>query len=852
MPKTFDLTLVPLYRVNGNELPSLPGLLGLTPPRRKARSRARDLLIVHLALSGNADSSTAIYHQLTSAAAAEFYQTSGSVTSALRAAATTLNGDLLERNMAASGQGRYSLANLILCVVRDEHLYILESGPGHVYWMLYGERQDIHDPEMAGRGLGLGQATTFYLSQLKLSTGGRLLISPKLSAGWETILERDNTSASLETLRSGLMRQSMEDQNAVLLEMQFGRGEITMLKPPPSHKPTYESVSKKIAEEPEPEIVSHQPEPQVFDRETSPAIDVELERKTMQERSVLASIPRQNPELVPEHKEIEEKKNSQERPVFDSAPRQETEPVAVPKEIEEKEFQEERSVLDSIPKQESAPASTPERFEERKTLEKNPILGSIPHQESELNVEPEEDEEIIDENIPSGPPISEVIARQSARTLAKGMRATRDGNSHVKGFFRKMMPRLLPADNPDAPLQLPKWVMALIAVIIPLVVVTIASVVYFRFGRDIQYENAFAEVEIVRSRALEQVGDPIAERRAWDEVLLKLDNAEQYDSTVEIDTLRAEAQNYLDVLLGILRLNFRPAVIDLPRGLNITAMTVTETELFMLDATTGEILRAFLTGDGFQFDATTFICRGGDYGGISVGTFVELQALPKANALAASVMGVDAQGNLLYCAANQVPQASSLYRPSVGIKEVTAIALDGDILYLLDAASNEVWIYNGRASAFIDYPTAFFEQAPQGGLENAVDMSVTGSDLYLLFNDGHLASCTSSLLDSVPTRCVNPVQLVDPHPAAGGGNSFGQDIFAEMLISTPPDAALLLLAPEIQAIYRFSPRSFSLQNQFHPIKNSLSSFVFSAMATSPSHVIFVAQGNQIYEVTDIP
>ena len=67
MPKTFDLTLLPLYRVRGNEMPSPPGLLALTPPRRKARSRAQDLLIIHLALSGNADFSTANYHQMTSA-----------------------------------------------------------------------------------------------------------------------------------------------------------------------------------------------------------------------------------------------------------------------------------------------------------------------------------------------------------------------------------------------------------------------------------------------------------------------------------------------------------------------------------------------------------------------------------------------------------------------------------------------------------------------------------------------------------------------------------------------------------------------------------------------------------------
>ena len=801
MSKTFDLTLIPLYRVGGEELPIQPGLLALTPPRRKARSRARDLLIIHLSLGGNASLSITSFHQITSSAAEAFYKSSGSVTAALRATATTVNGNLLEKNMASSGQGRYSLANLVLGVVRGENFYVLESGPGHVYWMADGERRDIHDPDMSGRGLGLGQSTNFYLSQFTLRAGGRLLISPTLSAGWEKILERDNQSASLETLRSVLMRQSMEDHNALLVEVQPGRGEIEILKPPRPHKPTYASVSKKIAEEPP--IESHQPEPQV------------IEPEALRENDSVAA-----PSLD------KESKIPQERPILDSIPQLESEPIPI--------FEEKPSVLDSLPRLEPEPIPAFEEYD------------SLPDQAPEPI---DEIEEVYEEEIPAEPPIGEILARQSARTLAKGMQVTREGNHKLKDFTRKMMPRLLPADDPNTPFQMPNWIMALIAVIIPLVVVTIASVVYFRFGRDIQYETAYAEVEVARARALEQ-DDPVAERVAWENLLSKLNIAEKYDSTSETDSLRTEAQNHLDALLGIIRLNFQPAVTDLPRNLHISAMVVTDTEFFILDSVKGEILRAFLTGGGYQYDPN-FSCRSGDYGGTSVGALVALEALPKDNAMASSVMGVDAQGNLIYCAANQVPQASSLYSPPVGIKEITAVSLDGDVLYLLDALSREVWVYAGRSAAFIDYPTAFFENVPQG-MENAVDMSVKGNDLYLLFNDGHLANCIYSLLDTVPTRCTNPVQLIDPHPAAGGGNSFRQDIFREMLISTPPDPALLLLAPETQAVYRFSPRSFSLQNQLHSIKGSFSSESLTAMASSPSHVLFLAQGDEVYRVADIP
>jgi hypothetical protein len=67
--------------------------------------------------------------------------------------------------------------------------------------------------------------------------------------------------------------------------------------------------------------------------------------------------------------------------------------------------------------------------------------------------------------------------------------------------------------------------------------VTIASVVYFRFGRDIQYETAFAEVEAARARALSKE-DPVAQRIAWEETLLKLDLADGYGETAESKALR--------------------------------------------------------------------------------------------------------------------------------------------------------------------------------------------------------------------------------------------------------------------------------------------------------------------------
>ncbi|MHB0939775.1 MAG: hypothetical protein ACYC6A_25550, partial [Armatimonadota bacterium] len=81
-----DITLIPLYRIVGQEIASLPGLLVQKPPQTAVRIRTQDRLVVYLLLTGNAVFSAAEYMQVAQDAANIFYQTSGSLTSALRVA----------------------------------------------------------------------------------------------------------------------------------------------------------------------------------------------------------------------------------------------------------------------------------------------------------------------------------------------------------------------------------------------------------------------------------------------------------------------------------------------------------------------------------------------------------------------------------------------------------------------------------------------------------------------------------------------------------------------------------------------------------------------------------------------
>src|SRR5512144_819297 len=114
-----DLTLTPLYRLNGQEQASLPGLMATLPPRKTARGRDQDRIVVYLLATGNAALSTGESVQLASRAAVTFYETQGTMTAALRAAAESINKPLYDRNISGPGHGQYAAGLLALLASRE-------------------------------------------------------------------------------------------------------------------------------------------------------------------------------------------------------------------------------------------------------------------------------------------------------------------------------------------------------------------------------------------------------------------------------------------------------------------------------------------------------------------------------------------------------------------------------------------------------------------------------------------------------------------------------------------------------------------------------------------------------------
>src|SRR5690606_6303961 len=177
MALPFDINLLSFYRQVGKDIPELPGLYIAEMPRRPARSRSSDRLILYLSLAGNDPLSSGKLEQLLAQLAHTYYRTSGSVTAALRTVAELLNHSLLERNVRSANSGRQSLGWLTQAVFRGEQFYLAQSGPVHAFLSTGGELQHLYDPQISGRGLGLSRTTPVRYFTASLQPGDTILLA---------------------------------------------------------------------------------------------------------------------------------------------------------------------------------------------------------------------------------------------------------------------------------------------------------------------------------------------------------------------------------------------------------------------------------------------------------------------------------------------------------------------------------------------------------------------------------------------------------------------------------------------------------------------------------------------------
>ena len=858
-------------------------MLAVTAPRKTARGREKDNLIIYLMLSGNATFSTTELAQINNNTSNLFYQSAGSLTSAMRKAAENINSVLLERNLATTGRGQYALGLLVLAVIRDGQCTLSLSGPTHAVWVSEGQSRHIHDPALSGKGLGASQNIQTYLSQVELHSNDLLVLCGKFPKDWEADLLGERPPALLEASYRKLTF-TKGDLNAALIQTQIGHGAITVLHAdvstshrPPSGQPTTAAVTEDLTSS---ESFDSQ------DAETASLEDIDLDEifPTQSQNIVQAEQSGtedfNRPSSFAEHADTETESESTSiteeeldelvdfaahmiQPSAYAIPPQPSElPPALPTVDAPKQ-----ATTNTI----STPRNFPPSIPRIKPSEQKPEPAKfIEEPEEELEEEEEETEEPISVTAspsikPEKPDAHVIATRQMAKVMVGGIQTGRRAGDSLRTFLQRFIPRLLPGtENVEGvegePQQqkmffMPTYMMIVLAIIIPLVFGTIGSVVYLSLGQSVQYDEYYSQALNARDQAVSEA-DPARQRDAWQNVISSVDRAEDYRETDESNFLRSEAQSNLDTLMGIVRLEFVPVFTNgIGGATQISRMAASESDLYMLDAERGNILHATFTGRSLELDSA-FNCQPGTHAGYQVGTLVDLLALPKINAAGANVLGIDSSGNLLYCAPGQVPQALPLPAlPNTNWGRITSFVLDNGNLYVLDSTSRAVWVFVGKDSAFVDAPYFYFGNQIPTSIDNAIDLAISGDDLYLLHADGHISTCTFSRIQETPTRCIDPVIFQDSFPAHQDINVFAQAHFTQMSLTNPPNAVVLLLDSENQSVFRFSPRSLELQNQINGHAgegNPFKSGSMGAMTVSPNYVLYLAIGDQVYFATNLP
>jgi hypothetical protein len=761
MADLLDLNLMPVSRYARQDAPELLGLHTAEPPRRAARGRGADRLVLYLAMYGNALLPPGKQDQVLADLAALFYATPGSVTAAMRTVAEQLNRLLLDRNLRLSSSGKQGLGSLAQVVLRDQNLYLAQSGLIHAYLITAQGTRDLFESELSELSLGQGRAAPISYHQTTLQSNDTLLLAAQPSPSWDYATLSGVYGQGPESMRRRLYGQPDIDLNAVLIQARSGKGKFYL----PRAAALQTEITAQASEGETGETIGQLAPGDALDAAIQPQGQVGLMESTGLPEGVKAF-----------HPDLEGM-------------------VAAPAQVELVEISPEKSAVG-----EPRPVHPAEST--RTKTGRASVWAAL---------------------TAIGRPIASLF-RQMWNGLRKGL------------------VRILPAE-PFA--TIPSTVMAFIAVAVPIVLVTVSSVTYFRLGQAAQYDRLYSEAQQMAIQAIGQ-SDILARRADWERTLEILGQVETFKITSETQALRAQARNALDELELVKRVNYLPAISGgLPASMKIVRLVVSEDDVYMLDETSGSVYLARAADQGFEIDHA-FQC-GPNVPGITLGgSLIDLAAWPAGYTPEATVLALDQTGNLLFCSPDSPPNLVKMAPPPPpagawgNLKGFSYDLLD---LYLLDPPAKAVWVFpDGN---YTEQPYYYFDEEIPEKIQDMVDILVDRNDLYLLQSDGQMILCFSGVPGVIPTRCA-PISYVDARPGRENTALTPPAPFSQLQLAPPPDPSLFILEPHGQAIYQFSLRLLVFQRQFLPEK-SLGSQEATAFAVNTlKRNLFLATGNEIY------
>ncbi len=811
MPDSLDIHLLPLVREAGKDLAELPGLYLAEPPRRTARGRDQDRLLLYLSLTGNAPLSPGKLQQILERLAQTYYKQSGSVTSALRTVADTLNQFLLDRNVRNASTGRQATGWLTLVTLRGSQMYMAQSGPVHAFVVNSQQVQHLYDPQLSGRGLGLSRTTPIRYFQASLQAGDAMLLAVNPVPAWNASALSGAHGQSLESLRRRLVSRNDLELNAVLVQFRPGAGKVRWSSVRPAPLPDIAPAIEAPA--------AVQP----ADKRPVPASPAEQAAGISTEEDATAEVEAEIPEhTLQEQTPVKPDAAKQAAPILDTSqtledtPAESEPPVAAPEPAVPASGQ---AGMGSSTGQQPAPAP----FQRSAGAARNAARSRTRSARPRLNTAG-----LVGALVVIGRPFSNAL-------------------DWLMAGLKSVLRRLLPD---EAIFSIPTKTMAFIAVAVPVMVVAVASFVYVSKGVALQSQELLAQAEDSYQKASAQQ-DPLARRERLLISMSYLQQAESYQVTSESQSLRTQLDSSLDELDLVKRPNYQSAIFGgLPGNTKVIRIVLADGDLYLLDGNSGNVLHAQVTPNrDYQLD-TNFQCGPGLATGQTVNPLIDIAAAPAGNDKNAAIIGVDGSGSVIYCIDGLPPIAEALARPLTapnwGSLQNFAVDPDQANVYVLDKPDKAVWAYWN--SHFNDTPDLYFgDEVPP--VQDVVSMAVDKRDLYLLHADSHVTLCTYSSLGVSPTRCADPVRYVDSRPGRSGQALTPEKPFTQIMVTQPPDPSLFVLQPETRSIFQFSLRTLNYHRQFVP-SGPLQSGPATAFAVNPlERTLYLAIGSAVYQAS---
>jgi hypothetical protein len=804
---------------NGLFSEEVPAGYSIQPtPRRAARGRSGEVFFTALALQAR-----------TSLPAAEYFGTPGSVTAALRAAFVAANAEILPFSQApvlgGSPAGGLAQLHAVCSVLRDGDLYL---GFGGNILALILRESGVESYPAAGdppaRALGTTLNIDLRYGHSVLSAATTLLLAASPAAAWSSEVPSGLANLSLHALGERMAKQSASQAGSYgALLVRFSPEESAVKTAPLFQKVPLFPQKKTAPGE-------AQPAPR------KPFAPFVL-KPTAQERKEASGVSKDQANIaIPEAEAA--------APLPPSRRRQPS-PLDVPPATGE---------LNDAAREQPAPrrpAYSPgaaESSTQRKITEPA-TPGSLVANRMRRPVSPDAHKQ--ESSAESGLSVRGATAafgRSIKITLTSGLDA-------VRSFLAGILPRGVLQENER--FSLPPSLLLGTAIAIPLIIVAVVAVMYFRKGYEMEFARLMQEARTEASVANAQT-DPLQARQAWQRVFDLGQTAAKYGSSEELTTLQNHAARMLDNFDGITPLEFQPAISGgLEKGTQITVLLVGDRELYALDSIHDRVLRLLLGQGGYQLDET-FLCQAGEYPDITVGSLVDMVWIPglavgtqtPSSTHSGAVVALDRQGTLLYCPPGGKAMAGKLTAPYSGWKTPSAIDYYNGRLYVLDPENDGFWRYGmSDTSGFDQAPSAYFS-ASHPSMTDAIDFVVASGEVFFLHADGHITGCQYDPLfqaedtDTTGGTLCQSVAYNDTRPGRSTGPRIEDALLNRIFYNEPPEPTLFFLDPLGRGAYRFS-LALNFISRYR-VTIAPEGHEATALAVGADKVMYIAIGNQIY------